>query len=620
MEMSSLITPATPSPNPLLRDKEKPDAQNGLSSVPHHLRQTWREIWDDIRTTGWRGTGASFLGLFWFSGLIIAIAALSIFTRGSDSYPDACHPDGNFSPFSDTYDWWAPEGFFQITLRAPEVSFAAAKVIDIAWDVVIGRGGQTVLAWVTWRVFADFLTVSIATKPATYTTFFIVFLQRENSLNSIYLICRDFIFVRGGLSSKVATYFMVATMAFVLASPTFASSMTGYTTADRAYVTLNDDNMFSFSEAKPIAYMIHDGSRIGLENDYAVPFAENSGARISKYMYLPDTMCYNDSATSYSYNNGDYSELSCGLQTNVSQCKSLLAQNAPFGPMIVQLMHPVHADVSEYGFYGLTKKESKFNGTTLKSPVLNITAFYLPQWTFGLYGYTWQDSSGNYPFQNRENASFSISGEIYGIKQLQELGTCQPVLKKFQWGFSFVQVMIMLALLLIWTIGIYIMWLKARLTLRLNGHPGTAHGWHCLLQLADIMEKQLEDVEIDSGVLSESELNQQIRRLLEGGSVMSPVGFPKGTYSFRRGIFSWLKRERWWVPFLIGLVASLIILPVYTSSLPGLVIVVPGVVMSFSVGRAAKTILFLLLCLLFVSLPVCIETGHAWGPAKFIEI
>ncbi|KAK7422060.1 hypothetical protein QQX98_001802 [Neonectria punicea] len=510
MEMTSLI-PSIARSNPFLRDKPKPIPRKPVP-ISHQLRQIRREIWNDIKTTGWRGTAAAFLGICWFSGLIIAIAFLSIHTRASNSYPDACHPDGDFSPFSDTYNWWAPQGFFQITLRAPEATFAAAKVIDITWDIVIGRGGQTVLAWTTWRVFADYLTVSIATKPATYTTFFIVFLQKEASLTSIYLVTRDFIFIRGGLSSRIATYFMVATMAFVLATPTFASSMTGYTTADKAYVTLNDDNMFQFSEAKPVAYVIHDGSRIGLDNNYAVPFAENSGSRIDKDTYLPETMCYNDSDTSYAYQNEQSVLESCGMQTNVSNY------------------------VMKYGFYGRTKKETKFNGTTLKSPALNITAYYLPMWSSSLYGYHWNDSYGYHPFRDRENAAFSISGEIYNIKELQEHGSCQPILQKFQWGFSFIQVMLMLIFLLMWTIGIYTMWLKARLTLSLNGHPGTAHGWKCLLQLAVVMEKQLEDASIDSSVLSESELNAEIRKLLEGGWVSSPVGFPKGTYSFRRDI------------------------------------------------------------------------------------
>lgn len=163
--------------------------------------------------------------------------------------------------------------------------------------------------------------------------------------------------------------------------------------------------------------------------------------------------------------------------------------------------------------------------------------------------------------------------------------------------------MVFLVLLLMWTIGIYTMWLKARLTLRLNGHPGTAQGWKCLLQLADVLEKQLEDAEIDSSVLSESELNRQIRKLLEGGWVSSPVGFPKGSYSFRRGLCCWLKRERWWIPPLVGLVAGLIILPLSTSSLPGLVVAILGIMISLSVGRAARTISLLLLGFLLISLP-----------------
>lgn len=47
-----------------------------------------------------------------------------------------CNPDDSFSPYTTAYDWWAPRGFFQITLAFGYLTFTQAKVIDIVWDIV----------------------------------------------------------------------------------------------------------------------------------------------------------------------------------------------------------------------------------------------------------------------------------------------------------------------------------------------------------------------------------------------------------------------------------------------------------------------------------------------------
>lgn len=38
-----------------------------------------------------------------------------------------CKPDGSFSPFTDKYNWWSSEGFFQITLKVGSLTFQPGK-------------------------------------------------------------------------------------------------------------------------------------------------------------------------------------------------------------------------------------------------------------------------------------------------------------------------------------------------------------------------------------------------------------------------------------------------------------------------------------------------------------
>lgn len=59
--------------------------------------------------------------------------------------------------------WSSWATLFQINIRTGHLSFATAKVIDVAFDLLVGRGGQLVLAWVSYRAYTDVLT-SIAKK------------------------------------------------------------------------------------------------------------------------------------------------------------------------------------------------------------------------------------------------------------------------------------------------------------------------------------------------------------------------------------------------------------------------------------------------------------------------
>jgi hypothetical protein len=110
----------------------------------------WRtarhQAWNDLKTR-WRR------GLFWaicilvYSGLLHELLGMNVFA--SKPYflgevpsairgPEArnCYPDGTFTLFPDKYNYWDVSRFFQITIAFGQLTFAQAKVIDVAWDVV----------------------------------------------------------------------------------------------------------------------------------------------------------------------------------------------------------------------------------------------------------------------------------------------------------------------------------------------------------------------------------------------------------------------------------------------------------------------------------------------------
>ena len=64
--------------------------------------------------------------------------------------------------------------------------------------------------------------------------------------------------------------FIIATMIFVLIYPTFSSAMTGYASENEAFLLDRDANMIKIVDLKPLAYIIHDGSRLNLSDDTKV--------------------------------------------------------------------------------------------------------------------------------------------------------------------------------------------------------------------------------------------------------------------------------------------------------------------------------------------------------------
>jgi hypothetical protein len=152
---------------------------------------------------------------------------------------------------------------------------------------VVGRGGQTLLTLVSWHAFEKYVTTSMQVAPVTYNSFRTVFMQTESSVLSITRLLRDFTF-RHGLQAKIATTFMIMTMAFILAFPTFASAMTGYSANVEPFVPDSEKNYLPFSTFQPLYYIIHDGDRIGKTKDYNVTDDNNDRKSFRLRIYYCD--------------------------------------------------------------------------------------------------------------------------------------------------------------------------------------------------------------------------------------------------------------------------------------------------------------------------------------------
>jgi hypothetical protein len=126
-----------------------------------------------------------------------------------------------------------------------------------------------ILAFISWREFARYLTICMASEPVTYQVFRTIFIENDASVLSTCRTIKSFITQRR-LRSKVAMTFMIATMLFILAFPTLMSAMSGYDSNVSSRVPDLSDNLVPFDNFARVLYFIQDGSRVNESDNMQV--------------------------------------------------------------------------------------------------------------------------------------------------------------------------------------------------------------------------------------------------------------------------------------------------------------------------------------------------------------
>ncbi|ROV94215.1 hypothetical protein VSDG_05680 [Cytospora chrysosperma] len=250
--------------DPLLMEADVPQVKGAsiFKKATLYLGRLWVETCNDLRydlkpTRSWRAAARNFAWLIftiWAMGTILFCFFFPLGLMRAVSWKDSfydwnyCAPDGSFS--LEPTNPWKPAWTFQITLGFGSLSFTQAKAIDIVWDVVVGRFGQTVLAYFSWISFSAYVRVSMEHAPITYRTFWTYFMQSEASFRATVRMIRDFT-SRRGLGSRIAMVFMISTMIFVMAFPTLASAMTGYTAKTEAVIKLVNISQYGVRNNTP---------------------------------------------------------------------------------------------------------------------------------------------------------------------------------------------------------------------------------------------------------------------------------------------------------------------------------------------------------------------------------
>lgn len=170
-----------------------------------------------------------------FFVLMLALMSSGLIVLASDnSSGQYCDPGGNFD-FTQTYNPWAREHTFQITLGFGRMTFTQAKAIDVVWDVVVGRGGQFLLAAICFHVFSKSLGLRLEQPKASisYGGFRAIVFERPTLSSTLKLVLD--LRSTAGWRTKASVLWMIIASIYVVAFPTMTSAMTGYSSNVDAY-------------------------------------------------------------------------------------------------------------------------------------------------------------------------------------------------------------------------------------------------------------------------------------------------------------------------------------------------------------------------------------------------
>lgn len=158
----------------------------------------------------------------------------------------------------------------------------------------------------------------------------------------------------------------------------------------------------------------------------------------------------------------------------------------------------------------------------------------------------------------------------------------------YQWGFSFIQLIVMIILLLFCMMGLYSMYLRSYFTMQKQGHEVVVGENQAVLQLASTMQSQLS-LQLErtgsNGVafFTEQQIRRRITRDLNGGSISLQTSSILGvgldidindsidTRHIPSQFRTWLRTEMWWLISVVlafaGVCSSVVITRLYLLTL-----------------------------------------------------
>ena len=143
----------------------------------------------------------------------------------------ACLTNGDFI-LPGTASIWNSSYLFTVTIPLgvdSYWSYTHVRILDIMWDVLLGRAGQAVLIWVAYRVYHKAISFLMQTESIGYDTYGAVAFD-TGSCGSVLTFFKALVAKKPSFSWKRCRVLgtLVLTTLYIVAMPTLLSATTGY--------------------------------------------------------------------------------------------------------------------------------------------------------------------------------------------------------------------------------------------------------------------------------------------------------------------------------------------------------------------------------------------------------
>jgi hypothetical protein len=137
---------------------------------------------------------------------------------------------------------WGIANLFVLDNTFGYYSFSQVKTLDVAWDILVGRGVQLLAWYVGYVVFSDALLRAIERHPASFEIFQRIALEGP-SLHSLWTLLKELWRARSKQTKALFLYVWMSTL-YITCIPLFLGAMTGYDSNSIAWVSLdNSENI-----------------------------------------------------------------------------------------------------------------------------------------------------------------------------------------------------------------------------------------------------------------------------------------------------------------------------------------------------------------------------------------
>lgn len=421
-------------------------------------------------TTTMRGALLSYYNIAYLCvvsicALPIVLLAVKAAALSRDLGSSGCLPNGVFQ-LPGPANIWRSDLLFTITITTGlghPLSYTRAKVIDLIWDVCVGRGGQALLVYLAYKVFHRSLTYVKNQQSVSFPTFGAVAFGTPG-LSTMWCFLRACCSQRfrcGILGMRVFVSMLLATV-YITSIPTLFSAMTGYAPIYSPTMLQASNHSKDLIGLYRSICLAPDGPDPGCTTTQCGGLGSSFGTGLQPgWGYLADLERFSEPLSS----DVAFSNVMAGSDAiqvfSTYWNENTTSYNAAMtDPQCSDWSYPSCTPLQKSSRIDINAIETTPAPITFSPPLLNLQRWYL--------------NASGIPSYWACNEYILDTNDLYNGNVT---GTCTAS-DNYQWGFSFLLLFIVSVMNFLVAILLYALWLEATMCGRTGyKEPSKKHGY-----------------------------------------------------------------------------------------------------------------------------------------------